>query len=101
MPRLGASPLRRTPPPPCGLGPTDTLTPFSPRPTNPPANPYPPRPQELGVPTEPSDMSFSVSLRGGSFEWGSGGLGALFATRSNAVSPSFRAMLSDMLRFNT
>lgn len=56
--------------------------------------------QELNVPTEPSDMSFAVSLRNRSFEWSSGGLGALFATRSNVASPSFYSMLNDMLRFN-
>lgn len=56
--------------------------------------------EELGVPTEPSDMSFSVSLAGRTFEWSSGGLNGLFATRSNAVSPSFHSMVADMLRFN-
>lgn len=56
--------------------------------------------QELGVPTEPSDMSFSVSLAGRSFEWGSDGLRGLFATPSNALSPSFHSMVSDMMRFN-
>ncbi len=56
--------------------------------------------QELGVPTEPSDMSFAVSLNDRSFEWSSGGLDSLFATRSNVASPAFYSMLSDMLRFN-
>ena len=55
---------------------------------------------ELGVPTEPSNMSFAVSLSGRSFEWGSEGLGALLATRSNWLSADFRAMLRDLARFN-
>ena len=55
---------------------------------------------ELGVPTEPSNMSFAVSLAERAFEWGSEGLGALFATRANLVSAEFRAMLRDLLRFN-
>ena len=56
--------------------------------------------QELGVPTEPSNMSFAVSLAKRTFEWSSNGLGGLFATRSNVVSPSFYGMISDILRFN-
>jgi uncharacterized protein len=55
---------------------------------------------ELGVQTEPSDMSFAVSLANRSFEWGSNGLGALFATRSNIFSAEFRIMLLDLLRYN-
>jgi uncharacterized protein len=45
-------------------------------------------------------MSFSVSLASRTFEWASGGLNALFATRSNLLSPSFRTMIADMQRFN-
>jgi hypothetical protein len=55
--------------------------------------------QELGVPNEPSIMSFAVSLASRSFEWGSEGLGALFATTS-IFSTSFRGMFLDLLRFN-
>ena len=50
--------------------------------------------------TEPSDMSFSVSLSGRSFEWGSNGLSGLFAQPSNLLSPAFHSMLTDMARFN-
>ena len=57
-------------------------------------------PQELGVPTEPSVMSFAVSLANRSFEWSSNGLDALFATRSNLVSPAFYGMIRDIVRFN-
>lgn len=56
--------------------------------------------QELNVPTEPSDMSFSVSLASRTFEWSSGGVDALFATRANAASPAFYAFLRDLARFN-
>lgn len=45
-------------------------------------------------------MSFAVSLADRSFEWASGSLDALFATRQNLLSPAFRSMLTDMLRFN-
>lgn len=56
--------------------------------------------EELGVDTEPSDMSFAVSLASRTFEWSSRGLSALFATRSNLVSPAFHSMLADLLRFS-
>jgi predicted NAD/FAD-binding protein/cyclopropane fatty-acyl-phospholipid synthase-like methyltransferase len=56
--------------------------------------------EELGVPSEPSDMSFSVSLAARSFEWSSDGLSGLLAQPGNALSPEFRSMLSDMMRFN-
>jgi predicted NAD/FAD-binding protein len=45
-------------------------------------------------------MSFAVSLAGRTVEWSSNGLDALFATRSNLLSPDFRSMIADMLRFN-
>ena len=55
----------------------------------------------LGVATEESDMSLSVSLDGGDgVEWSSDGLRGLFAKRSQLLSPSFYAMLRNMLRFN-
>jgi hypothetical protein len=66
---------------------------------SPPPPLSPPR-QELRVPTEPSDMSFAVSLASRSFEWSSRGLNALFATRSNLVSPTFAGMLADLVRFS-
>jgi predicted NAD/FAD-binding protein len=45
-------------------------------------------------------MSFAVSLDNRRVEWGSNGLSALFANRSNTASPAFYSMVSDMLRFN-
>jgi predicted NAD/FAD-binding protein len=53
----------------------------------------------LGVDTEPSDMSFGLSIDGGALEWGSRGLGAVFAQRGNLLSPSFWRMLWDVIRF--
>ncbi|HEV7372476.1 NAD(P)/FAD-dependent oxidoreductase, partial [Arenibaculum sp.] len=53
----------------------------------------------LGVPTVPTAMSFSVSLDDGAFEYGGGGLPALFAQGSNLVRPRFWSMLRDLLRF--
>lgn len=52
--------------------------------------------EELGVESEESDMSFSLSMDGGSFEWSSS---ALFAQASNCTSPSFLMMLYEVLRF--
>lgn len=53
---------------------------------------------QLGVATEPSDMSFALSTDNGAFEWGSRGLGALFAQRRNILSPSFWRMVLDVVR---
>ena len=55
---------------------------------------------ELGVATHRSDMSFSVSLDGGRFEWAGTNLNTVFAQRRNLFSPSFLGMLRDILRFN-
>lgn len=56
--------------------------------------------KELGVASELIDMSFSVSLDRGGFEWSGDNLGSLFAQKRNAVSPKFWQMLVDILRFN-
>lgn len=55
--------------------------------------------EALGVETEPSDMSFALSMDGGAAEWGSRGLGAIFAQRSNLLRPAFWRMLADVIRF--
>jgi len=55
--------------------------------------------ETLGVETEPSDMSFALSVDGGALEWGSQGLGAVFARRSNLLRPSFWRMIYDVVRF--
>eukprot|EP00127_Corallochytrium_limacisporum_P002581 Clim_evm17s134 gene=Clim_evmTU17s134 len=54
---------------------------------------------ELGVDLEPSDMSFSVSRPNNGLEWGSDGINALFAQKSNLLNPSYYLMFADMMRF--
>ena len=44
-------------------------------------------------------MSFSLSMDGGALEWGSHGLGTIFAQRRNLLSPSFWRMMADVVRF--
>ena len=51
----------------------------------------------LGVDTEESDMSFALSTP--DVEWGSRGLGAVFATPGSARSPRFIRMLAEVVRF--
>ena len=55
---------------------------------------------ELGVASIASDMSFGVSMDGGALEWAGTSLDTVFAQRANALSPSFLAMLRDILHFN-
>ena len=51
----------------------------------------------LGIDTQASDMSFSASINNGQIEYAGD---ALFAQRSNVVSPSHWRMLSDIVKFN-
>jgi predicted NAD/FAD-binding protein len=53
----------------------------------------------LGVPTRASEMSFAVSARGGSFEYGGGSIAQVFAQKSNVLKPRFWSMLADIMRF--
>lgn len=53
----------------------------------------------LAVPTEPSDMSFSVSLDGGRFEYASPLPGGPFCQPTNILRPHFLRMLADIVRF--
>jgi predicted NAD/FAD-binding protein len=53
----------------------------------------------LGVATKPSDMSFSVSLDQGRFEYGSSFAGYVAQT-GNMMRPSFLRMTHDIVRFN-
>ncbi len=58
---------------------------------------------ELSIPTAKSDMSFAVSVAQGGgrrVEWAGTDLNAVFAQRSNLLSPRFLGMLRDILRFN-
>ncbi len=50
------------------------------------------------VPTEPSDMSFSVSIGDGAFEYQARALG-LLAQPSNLLHAGYRTMVRDILRF--
>jgi predicted NAD/FAD-binding protein len=56
---------------------------------------------QLGVAGERSDMSFSVSLDSGRFEWCGRTWLSLFAQRRNLFSPGFLMMLGDIVRFNS
>jgi len=53
----------------------------------------------LGVPTQKSEMSFAVSLDGGTLEYSGSNLLGLFGQRRNLVRPRFWRMLRDVLRF--
>jgi predicted NAD/FAD-binding protein len=55
--------------------------------------------EATGVPTEPSDMSFSVSIAGGAFEYQARALG-LLAQPTNVLRGSYRTMVRDVLRFS-
>jgi uncharacterized protein len=54
---------------------------------------------ELGVATQPSQMSFGVS-DGIDFEYNGASLNGLFASRRQAIAPSFHRMIADLVRFN-
>jgi predicted NAD/FAD-binding protein len=53
----------------------------------------------LDVPTRVSEMSFAVSLQGGSFEYCGNSVAGLFAQPVNMLRPRFWTMLADLLRF--
>ena len=55
--------------------------------------------EALGVDTEESEMSFALSMDNGALEWGSHGLGTIFAQRRNLLKPSFWRMVADVIRF--
>ena len=55
--------------------------------------------EHLGVPHIEADMSLSVSLDDGGFEYSSFGLGGVFAQKRNIFSPRFWGMLRDITRF--
>ena len=54
----------------------------------------------LGVATRATAMGFSVSDDSTGLEYAGNNLNALFAQRSNLISPRFLAMVRDILRFN-
>ena len=53
----------------------------------------------LGVPSLYADMSLSVSLDDGAFEYSSFGLAGVFAQKRNLLSPRFWGLLRDISRF--
>ena len=53
----------------------------------------------LNVNTQDSEMSFSVSLDRGRFEFGTNGINAIFAQRSNLLRPEFWRILKDIRKF--
>ena len=55
--------------------------------------------EHLGVPSLYADMSLSVSLDNGAFEYSSFGLGGVFAQKRNLLSLRFWGLLRDINRF--
>ncbi len=55
--------------------------------------------EHLGVTTAPTEMSFSVSLASGAYEYTGNGLSGLFAQPGNALSGAHWRMAADILRF--
>jgi uncharacterized protein len=53
----------------------------------------------LGAPTVNADMSLSVSLDDGAFEYSSFGFSGVFAQKRNLANPRFLKMLTDITRF--
>lgn len=53
----------------------------------------------IGVATHASDMSFSVSIDGGQFEYSGGNLLGLVAQSSNVLRPRYWSMLKDIVSF--
>lgn len=54
----------------------------------------------LNVPVEKSDMSFSASINGEKFEYGTKNLAHIFAQKSNLLNLKFWRLLIDILKFN-
>jgi len=54
----------------------------------------------LGIATEESCMSFAASIDGGRVEYSGQSASAIFAKKSNAASPTFWRMLTDIPRFH-
>ena len=53
----------------------------------------------LGIATAPTEMSFSVSLDRGAYEYAGSDLRGLFAQPTNALKPRFWSMIRDLVRF--
>lgn len=53
----------------------------------------------LNISGKPSEMSFSVSIKGGRLEYSSNGLNGFFSQRSNIFSPGHWSILIDLMKF--
>ena len=54
---------------------------------------------QLGVASDQTKMHFSVSVRDRGLEYGTNGLGGIFAQKRNLLSPRYYAMIADIIRF--
>ena len=54
--------------------------------------------KHLDIPIAKSNMSFSVSVRNGKFEYGSSSFKSLITQKSNLLKPSFYKMIKDILK---
>ena len=55
--------------------------------------------EQLKVETTATNMSFGVSMRGGTFEYAGSDLNGLFAQRTNILKPRFWRMVNEIRRF--
>ena len=55
---------------------------------------------QLGVTSHPTDMSFSVSLNHGEFEWSGTSINSIFAQKRRLLDLKFWRMLIDIIKFN-
>ena len=55
--------------------------------------------RELDVPFEKSNMSFSVSVKDSSVEYGGSGLNAIFANKKNLLNLKFLKMINEIISF--
>ncbi|HUV32722.1 MAG TPA: FAD-dependent oxidoreductase [Devosiaceae bacterium] len=53
----------------------------------------------LGVASQPTDMSFSLSLNQGNYEYAGSGMNGFFGQRRNFISPRHWQLLGDLKRF--
>ncbi|AIT09978.1 NAD/FAD-binding protein [Candidatus Francisella endociliophora] len=56
--------------------------------------------KHLNVPVAKSNMSFGVSIKNGSIEYGSSSFKSLLAQKSNIFKPNYYKMIKDILKFN-
>jgi hypothetical protein len=57
--------------------------------------------KHLAVPVQKSDMTFAVTAKNGTFEWGARNLNAVFGQRRNLVRPAFWRLIRDVFLFNS